>query len=367
MNILKKYFTRWQIVGSLFALVLLSQALVPSLLQHANAAALSGVMVRFDRMNASQATTGLVCAKVPATGPTEAGVKVTFPTGYTVSTTVGNWAVATTDIPSGTTAWPSIGAPTGSGDFTVAGQTVGFQSGDLTSNSATYCFRWTNTAALSIKSSASSDNTGTVTTRTSAPADIDTGSYATASLGNNCGSGSQACDQIQVSASVNASFSFSLSATTAALGTLLTSSPTESSAINATVSTNASHGWQMWSADSAGTPGLTSTSASKTISYNPTAGSSPATLSAGSEGFNMGAGTASGTTCTSVTTDTNFASGGTQYRGGGLDNTLRSLAVSTGVANACSLPLRINASISATTPAANDYASTITVVAAGNF
>jgi hypothetical protein len=177
----------------------------------------------------------------------------------------------------------------------------------------------------------------------------------------------QACDQIQVSANVNASFSFSLSATTAALGTLLTSSPTESSAINASVSTNGAHGWQMWAADLAGTPGLHSTTASKTISYNPAAGSGPATLTAGNEGYNVGAGTASGTTCTSVTTDTNFASGGTQYRGGGLDGTLRSLAASTGVANACALPIKVNASISATTPAATDYASTVTVVAAGSF
>jgi hypothetical protein len=85
------------------------------------------------------------------------------------------------------------------------------------------------------------------------------------------------------------------------------------------------------------------------------------------EGYNLGAGTASGTTCTSVSTDTKFANGGTPFRGGGLDGTLRSLATSTGVADVCALPLKVNASISNTTPAATDYAGTITVVAAGLF
>lgn len=378
MNILKKHFTRWQVAGLLFLMLVVAQGVGPILLSRANAASLSSGMVRFNRMNASQATTGTVCATTNATVQTEAAVAVTFPTGYTVSTTQANWTVGTTSTgwPAGAAAWPGITAPSAANQ--ISGQTVQFTNTDLTA-STLYCFNWTSTAALSIKSSATSNNTGVITTCSNSTNCASTGSgggtggnldianYATASLGNNCGSGSQACDQIQVSATVNSTFSFALSATTAALGTLSSSSPSESSAINATVSTNGAHGWQMWAADLAGTPGLTSTAASKTIAYNPTAGSSPATLSAGSEGYNVGAGTASGTTCTSVTPATNFASGGTQYRGGGLDGTLRSLAASTGVADTCSLPLRVNASISATTPAANDYAGTVTVVAAGSF
>jgi hypothetical protein len=371
--------SRWQLVGSIYVLVLLAQVFVPFALQRASAGTLSTGMVRFDRMNASQATTGTVCATTNGTSQTEAAVAVTFPTGYTLSTTTSDWAVSTvttTGWPAGASAWPTIAGPTASNQ--ISGQTVQFTSGNLTA-STLYCFNWTNNAALTIKSSATNNNTGVITTCSNttdcagtgsggtSSGNLDTSNYATASVGNNCGSGAQACDQIQVSASVNASFSFSLSATTAALGTLSTSAPTESSAINASVSTNAAHGWQMWAADLSGTPGLHSTTASKTISYNPSAGSGPATLSNGTEGYNVGAGTASGTTCTSVTTDTNFASGGTQYRGGGLDGTLRSLAASTGVANACALPLKVNASISATTPAATDYASTVTVVAAGSF
>jgi hypothetical protein len=147
------------------ALLLLVQAVVPLLGMSASAATLTNTFVRFDRMKTSTPTTGTVCAK-PVTTDTETGVKVTFPTGYTVSTTTSDWAVSTTNLawPSGGTAWPGIDVPTGSGDFTISGQTVGFQSGDLTPGTL-YCFNWTSSAALSTKSSATADNTGTVATR----------------------------------------------------------------------------------------------------------------------------------------------------------------------------------------------------------
>lgn len=361
----------------------MAQFVVPSLLPTASAGSLTYGMVRFDRMNASQATTGTVCAKTNANAQTEAAVGVTFPTGYTVSTTLTNWSVSTAtttswpkDPVNGTTAataWPGIAQPVAG---QVVGQTVVFGSSDLAA-STWYCFNWTNSAGVSIKSSATSSNTGIITTcnanttncagLSTHTADLDTSNWATASVANTCGSGSQACDQIQVSASVNASFSFSLSATTAALGALSTSAPTASSAINATISTNAQRGWNVWAADLAGTPGLTSSSVSKTIAYSPAAGSAAAALTNGAEGYNVGVGTATGSTCTAVTNDANFDSASTSFKGGGLDNTMRSMAVSTGVANACALPITINASISPTTPAATDYAGTVTVVAAGRF
>src|SRR5690348_11664079 len=112
-----KFFIKLPSVVLIFLLILLTQFLVPLLMQRASAATLTNTFVRFDRMQTSTATTGTVCAK-PVTTATEAGVKVTFPTGYTVSTTTGNWTVSTattTGWPSGASAWPSIGAPTGSG------------------------------------------------------------------------------------------------------------------------------------------------------------------------------------------------------------------------------------------------------------
>ena len=179
--------------------------------QFASAAALSQTIVRFDRMKISSPTTGLVCAK-PATASVEASVQVTFPTGYTVSTTVGNWTVSTattTGWPTGGTAWLGIGTATA-----AAGQVVTFPSTDLVVGTL-YCFNWTNTAAVSVKGSATSSNAGIVTTRDSGPTTIDTGDYATASIAD---------DQIVVTATVPQTFSFALSANTDALGTLATGS-----------------------------------------------------------------------------------------------------------------------------------------------
>jgi hypothetical protein len=363
---MSKYLTRWRVIGCAFILVVLAQAIVPLLLPRASAGTLTYSLVRFDRMKASTATTGTVCAK-PASTATETSVKVTFPTSYTVNGTVGNWAVstaATTGWPkdplndsTAATAWPGISAPTGAGEFVISGQAVNFVSGDLAVGTW-YCFNWTNTAALTTKSSASADNSGTVITQTTGGVASDSDTYATATVAN---------DQIGVTATIGPTFNFLLSSNTAALGTLTSANPVAATPINATINTNAPKGWNIWASDPAGTPGLTSTTASKTIAYNPTVGSAAATLSNGAEGYNMGAGTATGTTCTSVTDDAAFASSGTSYKGGGLDGTLRMVAVSTGIANACALPLTVNASISATTPPATDYAGTITVVAAGRF
>ncbi len=358
---------KFRIISTFYVLVLLLQPLALVFVQRVDATAnvMTYTLVRTNRMTASTATTGTVCAK-PTTVGTEASVKVTFPTNYTVSSTTANWAVGTTntgwpkDPTDGTTtatAWPSIAAPTGAGDFVIAGQNVSFQSGDLTVGTW-YCFNWTNSAALTTKVGATNDNTGTVITQAAGPSAIDTGNYATATVAN---------DQIAVTASVNSSFSFSLSSNSAGLGTLTSANPVSASAVNAIVSTNAFKGWDLWAADPLGTPGLSSSTASKTIAYSPTVGSAAAVLSNGVEGYNLGAGTASGTTCTSVTDSTNFASGGVSYKGGGLDGTLRSVAVSTGVADTCSLPLTVSASISATTPAGTDYQGTMTIVAAGQF
>ena len=360
----------------LVALTLLIPALSIVLTQTASAASLTSGMVRFDRMNASQATTGTVCATPNATVQTEAAVAVTFPTGYTLGAYT-TWSVGTTTTgwPSGAAAWPGITAPSAANQ--LSGQTVQFTSTDLTV-STLYCFNWTNSAAMAIKSSATNPNTGVITTCSASAncagtgtgggtgANLDTISWATSSVAATCtGVG---CDQILVSATVTPSFSFALSTNAAALGTLSAGGPSAATAVNATVSTNASHGWQIWGADlGGGSAGLHSPTASKTIAYSPAAGGAVATLSTGVEGYNLGAGTASGTTCTGVVTDTLFASGGTSYRGGGLDGTLRSLAAATGVANACALPLTVNASISAITPAATDYAGTMTIVAAGSF
>ncbi len=315
--------------------------------QTAQAATLSRTIVRFDRMKVSTATTGTVCAQ-PATVGTENDVQVVFPTGYTLGI-AANFTVSTTNLawPTGGTAWPGIGTATN-----VTSQTVTFPSTDLTVGTL-YCFNWTNTAAVSVKSGATSNNTGTVTLRTIAPATIDSGSYSTASIAD---------DQIAVSATVDQTFSFALSGTTDALGTLSTgsvvSSPTPRTV---TVNTNAKNGWYVWANDA--NTGLNSASAAYTIAS--TTPGSNSTLSAGTEGYNTGVTSSQSSGSGTITVAAPFVGGASQ--GGGLDTTLRTLASSNGTANNAVLTMTNNAAISATTAAATDYADTITVVGAGLF
>lgn len=329
------------------ALLVLSSALplFNALPAHAD---LGQASVRFDRMQTSTATTGTVCAK-PTSTATEADVQVTFPTGYTLGT-AANFTVNTTNTawPTGGTAWPSIATANN-----VTGQVVTFPSGDLTVGTL-YCFNWANSAAVTIKSSASASNTGTITTRTSTPTNIDSSGYSTASVTG---------DQITVTASVPSTFSFALSGTSDALGTLSTGSVTSSpTPRTATVNTNAKNGWMVWAKDA--NTGLNSATASATIAS--TTPGSNSTLSAGTAGYNTGVTStqAGGSGTISITAP--FVGSGTG-QGGGLDTTLRTLATSNGTADTAVLTLKNNAAIGATTAAATDYTDTITIIGAGLF
>jgi hypothetical protein len=352
------------VVAGALMLVFAAQAVVPVLSGHSSAASLTYVSVRFDRMVANTQTTGTVCAK-PASTATEAGVKVTFPTGYTLGAYT-TWTVDTTtntaswpkDPADGTTAattWPGISTPTNTGDFVVSGQSVTFPSSDLTAGTW-YCFNWTNSAALKTSASPATDQTGSVTTRTSTPGDIDSSNYATATVSS---------DQVSVSATVNPTFSMALANTTDSLGTLSTSSIKSSSpAATMTVNTNAVNGWQAWG--SSANHGLKSTTANYTITSNCSSNAgSNSTLSTNTEGYNLGVVATSGGGST-LTVDSIF-DGTTSHTGGGLCANLQSLATSDGGATNAVLTLTNNASIAGSTPAANDYADTETFVAGGLF
>lgn len=336
-------------IGLIAGLVAAATLPVILAIQHVNAASLTQVEVRMDRMKISTASTGTVCA-MPATVATEADVQVTFPTGYSVNATAGNWTVSTTNLswPTGGTAWPGINTATA-----VSGQTVTFPSTDLTVGTL-YCFNWTGGSTLTIKGSASSDNTGTVTTRASGPSTIDSSTYATASIAD---------DQIVVSATVSQTFSFALSGNTDNLGALSSGSVSVSpTPRTATINTNANNGWQVWAKDSA--VGLSSAATSHTIAS--TTPGSNSTLSAGTEGYNTGV-TQSQTGGSGTITVAAAFVGGATGKGGGLDTGLRMLASSTGTANNAVLTLTNNAAIGTLTPAASDYTDTITVVGAGLF
>jgi hypothetical protein len=331
------------------SLLILSTLLIAVIAGQSSAAELARTLVRFDRMRISTATTGTVCAQ-PTTVATEASVQVVFPTGYTVSTTVGNWTVNTTNTawPTGGTAWPGIATATA-----AVGQTVTFPSTELTVGTL-YCFNWTNPVALSITGSATNNNSGTVTTRTSVPATIDSSNYSTASIAD---------DQIVVSATVPQTFSFALSANTDSIGSLSSGSvSTSPTPRTATVNTNAKNGWLVWARDT--NTGLNSASAPYTIAS--TTPGSNSTLVAGTEGYNMGATSSQVGGTGTITVAAPFVGAGAG-QGGGLNTTLATVASSNGTANGAVLTLRNNAAISSSTPAAADYTDTITVVGAGLF
>jgi len=334
--------------GSVIALLLLSMVVSILITVTANAAALTQVEVRFDRMKISTATTGTVCAK-PTTTATEASVQVTFPAGYTLGA-AGTFTVNTTNTawPTGGTAWPSIATASN-----VTGQVVTFTSGDLTPGTL-YCFNWDNSAAVTVKSSATASNAGTVTTRTSAPADIDSSSFSTASIAD---------DQIVVTATVPSVFSFALSGNTDPLGTLSTSTVTTSpTPRTATVNTNAASGWTVWARDSS--TGLSSAVAATTIAS--TTPGTNSTLVAGTTGYNTGITSSQVGGTGTITVAAPFV-GTAAGQGGGLDTSLRTLANSTGTADTAVLTIKNNVAINGSVPAANDYTDTITVIGAGLF
>jgi hypothetical protein len=345
---------------ALLLLVALVAPVVTSTLQ-AHAAPLTQVSVRFDRMMISTPTTGTICAK-PATSSVDVkSWSVTFPTGYTVSTTAGNWQttnISTANLawPTGGTAWPNATAATA----VASGQTVTWTntSAQTMNNTTLYCYNWTSTAAISTSSSATSSNLGSVTTTNSTSTTIDTAQYNTATITN---------DQIVVTATVPSAFSFALSGNNDTLGTLSTGSVTASpTPRTATVNTNAKNGWMVWAKDSSA--GLTSATASATIPTNCSAGAgSNSTLSAGTSGYNTGVTQSQVGGSGAITVASPFV-GGLAGKGGGLCSTnLQTLASSTGTADTAVMTLTNNVAIGATQAAATDYTDTITVVAAGLF
>lgn len=319
----------------------------------------SSTYIRLDRVKAATATTGLVCATTPSSdNGTENDVQVVFPASFTVSTTTGNWTVATTNLPSGATAWPGIGTATA-----ASSQTVTFPSSNL-STSTLYCFRWTNTAALT-NSSAGNDKTGTVTTRTSSPATIDTGNYALSIISE---------DQISVTATVPLIFSMALSGTTMPLSTLSTSSTTSSTSRTTTFATNAAAGWIAWINGTNGNSSLGalhSTTAGVDITAPGSSTDNTPTDLASNTGYVIDADiTTDGAGTGTVSQAANFGAefnGTNSTSGGSVSTLLQPYAASNGTTDGDVITLTARAKITATQAAASDYSDTLTVVAAGRF
>ncbi|HSW47514.1 MAG TPA: hypothetical protein VLG67_00380 [Candidatus Saccharimonadales bacterium] len=340
------------------ALLLIASIFYPFLYPtQANAGLASSTFVRLDRVKASTPTTGLVCTTTSSDALTEADVQVTFPTGFTLGA-FGTFTVATTNIPSGATAWPGIATATN-----VTGQVVTFPSTALAPTTQ-YCFRWTNSAAVTT-GTAGNDKTGSVVTRTSTPTNIDTGNYAVSIISD---------DQISVTASVPLTFSFALSGNSMPLGTLSTGSTTSSTSQTATIGTNAASGWIAWVNGANGTTSngaLHSTLANADISAPGSSTDNTPTDLASTTGYVLDVDvTTDGGGTGTVTQGANFGAefnGTNATSGGSVSTLLQPIAASNGTTDGDILTLTARAKVAATQPAATDYTDTLTVVAAGRF
>lgn len=357
---LSKRSHRLTSIASILALFMAGMAplLVPKMAQGAQ---FQEAFLRLDRMKAATATGGRVCAQ-PATTATEASVQVTFPTtsgtDYVVNATAANWTVNTSNLDTGQTAWPGIGTAT-----TVSGKTVTFPSSDLTVGTL-YCFNFSSANTLTTSSAGANETTqGAITTRTSVPATIDSTTYDLAVITD---------DQVVISAVVPPSFTFVLSGNTDSFtSNLSTTSVTSTTGRTVQINTNAPWGWVVWAKDlnsSGGKGALKSAYASNyQIAGTSAAGAASHTLTTGGEDYGLG-----------VTINTDASGGGTVSLDAAYDGTTskagtldpvnyRPVASANGTAGGDIINLNERATISATTPASNDYTDTMTVVGAGRF
>jgi len=345
------------VAGLIVAVSVVTNVLIPSM---ANAATFSQTYVRFDRMKASTATTGLVCAR-PGTSSSDVKTwEVVFPTGFTVTDggSGANWSstnISTSNIPAGTSAWPNATSATAS----ATGQTVTWTNGSpqTMSTGTTYCYRWTASSALTT-SSANPNLQGTVTTKNSSAVVIDSSTYATAVITD---------DEIDVTATVPATFSFSITSCTSnqdALGNLSTSSATSSSSpCHVLIGTNATNGYYAWVKDV--NQGLTSTSASDTINTSGTVdGACSSAYSSGTEFYGLDADETADPQ-TNGTVDAEYNCSATTV--GAYGANYATLATGTGPTSGYEMTLNNRAAASTTNKAATDYTDTVTVVGAGNF
>ena len=314
--------------------------------ENAEAAGLQQAYVRPDRLKASTATTGLICAKTAVADVTESDVVVTFPTGFTLGL-AATFTVNTSNLPSGASAWSGIGTATD-----VTGQVVTFPSSNLTANTL-YCFNWASSTAVT-NSTAGNNKTGTIASGGNSSA------YSLSIVSD---------DQIVVSATVPATFSFSLSGNTDTFASALSTTAQLSNGVTASIATNAAAGWIVWvkSANAA----LNSVSTGASIATIGTVNDTVDALTGGNYGYLLDATfTDSGTGTGTVTQGAGYGQeydGNSSNSGGTLSTTFQPLAASSGTTDGDTVVIKELARISAVQAAATDYTDTLTVVAAGRF
>ncbi len=345
------------------ASVLVLSFLLPDV---AGATQLTQAGVRLGRLGISASTTNdmLVTFKLNTTPTTVAKIKITFPTGFTL--TPGTPTPAITGFPntpasisalpgSLTSAVTSSGAGLG-GTIVVSGLT----SASLV-NTTLYGFIIP-TGSIANPGTAGQYNVA-VESDTGASALVDSTTTPVFIFG-----GSTNQDQVVVSASVAPNFSFSLSANTDTVPKIDPSTIQTSSGVTMTVGTNSSLGYTAYvkSANAA----LTSTISSGTPINTGTFDGTPDTVTAGTTKYGLvpSTGTACSSCTGSITYDAEYViADGTHAGSFPASAAFASFVSRNGYTNADQILLKERAAVATTVGYANDYTDTLTVVAAGNF
>ncbi len=364
---MKHVFSRRLILTGLFITALVAQFFMPMLLGKVSAASLSNSYIRLNRMKTGTDSTMRVVFKTASAGATSLTVDLNGTDTGTARWTdaANNGTVNGTQAVAGVsgcdvTATALPGSPTASAATSVITVT-GF-----TALSATtlYCFDLT--TSNSVHNPTTAGEYHPTITETVGASDSQT--VAVRVVSN---------DQITVNATVPPTFNFAISgcaSNTDAFTTNLTAAThTSTSGCTITINTNAKNGWYAWAKDS--NVGLTSTIAGHTIASVTAGSQSDLNTTHGTEGYGLAItsisqGGACAGTCgvtSAVTAYDSTATGGVNGLVGGVDGTLRNIALSTGIANAATLTVKERANINVTTPAATDYTDLLTVIGAGYF
>lgn len=162
---LSKRFLSERLLSKRFLLIyIVFLCLFPLYSNTTHAVDLTTAKIRLDRLASNSPLSGLVCI-TPTSNATEGKLQITFPSDFSVLNS--GWSTSTSDIPSGTTAWPGISFQS------AAGSTASFNSNDLTQGTK-YCFTFTASGSTTGTTGAKA---GTISTLTNASSTIDSQGY----------------------------------------------------------------------------------------------------------------------------------------------------------------------------------------------
>lgn len=362
-----KMFTKTNIrIRSLTSYLIIVAMLLPTAMvsffamQKAEAATLTTTYIRLNRMKAAEANTFRLQFRTVGSGATSVvidfngadGTTWTGSSGLVNATQTTNTATCATET--GDTALPGTLSASGSGAvLTITGVTA-------LSATTTYCVDLTHASAVTNATAGEYHPTVTVGS--------DSTTVALRTISN---------DQIVVTATVPPTFNFVLSGNTDSFTSNLDSaSVVSTTGRTVTINTNANSGWIAWAKNLNGSSGASTKGALKSATNGnytiPTTngnalGSASHTLTPGTEDYGLGVTiTTDAGGGGTVTLDTAYD--GTSTKAGVLDPTnFRPIASSNGTANGDVINLKERATITAVTPAGNDYTDTLTVIGAGNF